>query len=309
MSKTKYLVFVLNNYTEEEVQLLRDFSLNEVCTYIGWAREVGEECGTPHLQGYIELTKRTTYNGIRKLCKVPRLAPQQRKANNGKDAREYYAEPEKHNKPPAVGLEEYGKLSTSYSGKRNDLETLKNFIDEGHSLAEIAQEHFGSFVRYEKSIRSYKRLKMTPRDFQPEVIVLWGDTGTGKTRRAYESSTGPYFHPGGSWFDGYEGQEVAIFDDFAGSCFAISYLLKLLDRYPMQVPIKGGFVEWNAKKIFLTSNLHPGDWYPNAHQEHVRALFRRFTTIERFVDVVESCLTPEQQELWSYYIVKHNKTN
>lgn len=296
-TKALYYVFVLNNWTQEELLLLRDFSTNEVVKYIGWAQEIGES-STPHLQGYMELASRKTMSQIHKISKVKRLSLHKRRGSS-QQARDYYADNDE--KPIVQGLEEYGTLSKSFAGKRNDLLDLKASLDAGASLAEVADEHFGSFVRYEKSIRSYKRLKASPRDFVPEVYVLWGDTGTGKTRKAYESAEKPYFHPGGSWFDGFEGQEVAIFDDFSGSCFPIAYLLKLLDRYPMSVPIKGGFVEWNPRKIFITSNMNPKDWYSKALPEHVKALERRFTHVEEFIDFTRERVPDEVKEQFKQF--------
>lgn len=72
------------------------------------------------------------------------------------------------------------------------------------------------------------------------------------------------------------------FDDFGGSEFKLTYLLKLMDRYPMRVPVKGSFVNWVPKKIYITSNYSPKEWFPNAKDEHVKALFRRFKKVVRF---------------------------
>lgn len=123
------------------------------------------------------------------------------------------------------------------------------------------------------------------RCWQPSVIVYWGRTGAGKTRAVFDNLSSPediYVHPGGAWFDGYEGQPIVLFDDYAGSEFKLQYLLKLLDRYPMQVPIKGGFVSFVPFEIYLTSNLNPRDWYRNANREHVDAMFRRITNEVQF---------------------------
>ena len=57
------------------------------------------------------------------------------------------------------------------------------------------------------------------------------------------------------WFDGYIGQDTAIFDDFRASGNRFSYILRIIDRYPMDVPVKGGFVYWNPKYIvFMPKN-------------------------------------------------------
>lgn len=174
---------------------------------------------------------------------------------------------------------EYGDISQSNQGKRTDLEELKDSLDSKRSLQDIANDHFGPFLKYQRGIIAYRNAMATKRTWKPHVVVYWGKTGTGKTRTVHEFCDNLYIHPGGSWFDGYDNHSQCLFDDFGGSEFKLSYLLKLLDRYPMKVPIKGGFVEWAPKEIFITSNLDPRTWFSNAHQEHVDALFRRFTFI------------------------------
>jgi len=113
------------------------------------------------------------------------------------------------------------------------------------------------------------------------VKILWGPTGTGKTRSVYDfhDHDSVYKHDGGDWFDGYQGQEVVLFDDFSGSDFKLTYLLKLCDRYPMRVPVKGDFVHFRPKVIYFTSNVDPDEWYKNAISEHRAAFFRRVSEI------------------------------
>ena len=66
-----------------------------------------------------------------------------------------------------------------------------------------------------------------------------------------------------------------IWDEFSGSSCDIKYLLQLTDRYPMTV--RGLYTTYNfvGYKIWITSNLNPDEWYPNAHPEHKNALQRR----------------------------------
>jgi hypothetical protein len=122
----------------------------------------------------------------------------------------------------------------------------------------------------------------THRNWVCSVVVYYGPTGTGKTRAVMDNLPSPddlWTYSGDGWFDGYDGHKIVLFDDFSGSEFKISFLLRLLDRYPMQVRIKGGFVNWCPEEIYITSNLNPDQWYPNAHQEHIDALKRRLTAV------------------------------
>lgn len=37
-------------------------------------------------------------------------------------------------------------------------------------------------------------------------------------------------------------------------------LLRILEGYPVQVPIKGGYRLWRPKVVFFTSDIHPNGW-------------------------------------------------
>lgn len=60
-------------------------------------------------------------------------------------------------------------------------------------------------------------------------------------------------------------------------------MLRLLDRYPLAVEVKGSSVQVQATQWIITSNLHPSEWYLKASLEHKAALTRRFTKVE-YVD-------------------------
>lgn len=57
--------FVLNNWTQTELDKLVTFAKVRGCSYI-YAKEIGES-GTPHIQGYINFGKRVSFNVLRKL--------------------------------------------------------------------------------------------------------------------------------------------------------------------------------------------------------------------------------------------------
>jgi len=61
--------FVINNYTEPELQSLKN-SLTEICKKAVFGLEVGDQ-GTPHIQGYISLKKKAR---ITELHKIPGLS-------------------------------------------------------------------------------------------------------------------------------------------------------------------------------------------------------------------------------------------
>lgn len=69
--------------------------------------------------------------------------------------------------------------------------------------------------------------------------------------------------PQGQWFDGLSGQDILIFNDFAGDETEMTFnaLLGLFDPFSARVPIKGGFTKMTPKMLIFTSNKHPQEWY------------------------------------------------
>lgn len=73
-----------------------------------------------------------------------------------------------------------------------------------------------------------------------------------------------------------------IIDDYRADFCKFSELLRLLDRYPYQIQIKGGTRNLLAKRIFITSPKCPLDIWENRTEEELGQLTRRITKITRF---------------------------
>lgn len=270
----KHWAFTINNYTEDDLARLRSHG-NSLATaeIVGmvFGLETGKS-GTPHVQGHISFVRRISASRVKRIvgssahCEI---------ARNAHASWEYCT---KEGSFEVFGTKPRGQ------GCRTDLEQVQAAIRDGNTIEQIQDDYFKTYARYPKAIEKYAQRFAPKRDWETQVIVLWGATGTGKTRYVFdkvkEERLSLYVHPGEQWFDGYHGQEVALFDDFNGSEFKLSYLLKVLDRYEMQVPVKGGYVNWTPKYIYLTSNKDPLNWYPNCWPEHKNALLRRITEIK-----------------------------
>jgi hypothetical protein len=270
----KHWTWTLNNFTETEEDQIRKWCEQHSAdfTYVIWGKERGEN-DTPHLQGYAAFTKRISMHALKRIL-GRRVHAEMSKGTPDQNAR--YCKKD-------GDYVEFGTLPAR-RGKRTDLDAIYERVKAGATRDEIRDEFFKTYAKYYRAIDTLITDLQQPRTWETEVVVYWGKTGTGKTRQVFQfhALSDIYSHPGDQWFDGYHGQPIALFDDYNGSEFKLTYLLKLLDRYPMRVPIKGNFVNWIPKKIYFTSNRNPTEWYTNALEEHRNALFRRLKTITEF---------------------------
>ncbi|AXH76392.1 MAG: helicase [Kajamanuvirus moutis] len=136
-------------------------------------------------------------------------------------------------------------------------------------------------------VRSYHSLKRISVDHarpncrEVRCRVFVGRTGSGKSHTAWsEAGLDAYpKDPLTKFWDGYQGHENVVIDEFRG-IVSISHLLRWLDRYPMLVEIKGSATVLKAKNFWITSNLHPRQWYPELDALTYEALERRIEIVE-----------------------------
>lgn len=262
MSRARNWCFTINHFEEEDVERLRALATAESTRYLVFGREVGET-GTPHLQGYIEFRSGISLATARR--RVSLTGHFEHRLGTAQEASAYCKKD--------GDFEEFGEISNP--GRRTDLVELRTSLENGDSLRSVSRDHFSNFIRYQRGIMAFRTINSTPRDFKTEVRVYHGLSGTGKSRRAFDEAEDPWFWGGDSWFDGYDDHEHAIMDDFRGSAMKPSMLLKIMDRYPMRVPVKGAFVNWRPRILWITSNLMPVEWYPNVDDETRNAILRR----------------------------------
>lgn len=266
--RTKYVCFTCNNYRDEHVIRISTLVKDGLATYVIIGFEVGAN-GTRHIQGYAEFPNRLRLNQLREL--LPNCHIESRRGTS-EEARTYCQKD--------GNFQEFGELRMVRQGQRSDLQSLHQSLQMGANRRTISQEHFACFLRYSRGIDRYLLHNACLHRAVKSVIVYWGTTGSGKTSAVWDNLASPediWVYSGSGWFDGYDRHPIALFDDFNGGEFKLTFLLRVLDEYPMRVPVKGGFVNWCPTEVYITSNLSIDEWFPNAAPEHVKALKRRIT--------------------------------
>lgn len=159
-------------------------------------------------------------------------------------------------------------------------------IANGESLYQVAIDNPTEFIRYHGGIKAYHSvIHSSPRDSAVPITVHWwfGPTGVGKSRKAFETyGQEAYVKMDDNWWDGYEGQSTVIFDDYRPGLMPFSSLLRVLDRYPYRVRIKGTSTELSATCFVLTTTSRPEVLWHSRTEEKLAQLLRRLTTIVEF---------------------------
>ena len=186
------------------------------------------------------------------------------------------------------------KDDTSVNGTRFELGKLKLKRNSETDWATVLQEAkcgrlddipADIVVRHYGNLRRIGMDHLQPVAMQREIIVYWGASGTGKSRRAWsEAGLAAYpKDPLTKFWDGYRGQTNVVIDEFRGGV-SIGHVLRWFDRYPVNIEVKGAAVTLSAAKIWITSNLSPDDWYPDLDADTKAALMRRLTIIKASFD-------------------------
>jgi len=295
--------FTINNPSDADRGFLLQNS-SEFVTYLCFQPERGEASGTSHLQGYLCLKQRRTMLGCKRtVFRLESLRGVHLEVTRGtKDqARDYCRKEESRDTEAGFSFTEIGSFGDvpeeRGQGARNDISAATRIIEAGGTMREVASTCPEAFVKFHKGfIALESTLHAKPRVREPGSLfsgprVLWfhGRTGSGKSHAAFEeaerASSSYVKMPGSKWFDGYIGQECVIFDDYRGDWFSFGFLLRLLDKYPVRVEVKGGSVEWSPSLIIITCPKTPQQVYAGLVEKDdgsIEQLLRRIHEVKLF---------------------------
>lgn len=249
--------------TNHDMKWLPDTAIKNAkgVKYAVFGKEIGKETEKEHWQGYVEFNEGISLKTVKERLNIPTAHLESRKGT-AQQASDYCKKDGQ--------FIEIGKLSQQ--GKRNDLNDIFNSIKEGKSLKDVANENPSQWAYHRKAMADFKQLNEEVRNWETEVILLWGKSGSGKTREAIEAGA-TMLEIIGDFINGYDGEDIVVFDDIEPWTFKRYQFLKLFDRYPYKINIKGGTRNWKPKKVYLTTNNKPDEILTD------KAMRRRVTEI------------------------------
>lgn len=237
--------------------------------YMIYGREICPDTSRKHLQGYIYFKNAKSFKAVVKL-----LSPRHVEAANASadDNIKYCSK--------AGDFKEFGVVPKQ--GARNDINKIREEIQQGnYNMRDIVSSatSFQSIRIAEVNMKYFEPV----RDSKPQVLWFYGKSGTGKSRAAYEMCEDPFTClENTKWWEGYDGHEDVIIDDYRRHFCLFSTLLKILDRYPFRVECKGGSRQLRAKRIIITTTKTPEELWDGRTDEDIYQLTRRIDEVRLF---------------------------
>lgn len=242
---------------DDPKQFLDVLWASDALDYLVGQLEAAPTTGEKHIQGFITLKAKKRLTWLKKNLDsevhwepAKGTAAQNRVYCTKEDSR-------------VEGPWEFGEFVTQ--GRTKGLDKAIEMVKARATDTAIAEEIPAVYVRHYRGLQELRRaLKITAeqRTWLPELWVVFGPSGSGKSRWAREAFPDAFWKSAGTpWWDGYWGQETVVLDDFTGRFMPLTDFQHLLDGNPMQVEIKGGSVPMLARRIVITSNWRPDEWY------------------------------------------------
>lgn len=239
------------------------------CRYVGGQLECGREGGYLHWQLLVVFKKKVRLRAVKEVFGNEVHAEVTRSAA----ARDYCFKEDTRVENTQFELGEYPFRRS----EKKDWENIWQCAKEGQVEKIPASIRVSSYA----AIKKIEKDHLKPQPVVRTTRVYVGKSGVGKSRRAWEEAGYEAYpkDPCSKFWDGYQGEEKVVIDEFRGQ-IGISHILRWLDRYPVNIETKGSGSVLRARELWITSNLHPRYWYPDLDDVTKDALLRRLIVEE-----------------------------
>jgi len=288
-------MFTLNNPTDAEniafELLVRDPLVREAkkVRYIIYQTEQGEAEQTTHLQGYMEFTRQRSFLQVKRTINE-RMHIEIRRGTQAQ-AIAYCTKEDTR----VEGSSGEGGMQANAT-KKQKLAPLVAKLQAGEDLMDIEDDFPCLMLLHRDKIQDFAIKCKGKRDWATEIEIFVGKTGTGKSFTAKTENEDAYNVPwpmgGRWWWPNYTGEHCVIMDEFRHQV-KMDVMLKMLDRYAWTLESKGRNFQFVSRKIVITTNIDPKDWYSGVSKEVKEPLRRRIQEFATIYDFQEDCPYPD----------------
>lgn len=295
-SQSRKWQVTINNPAEKDIThdtIKERLSQIENLEYWCMCDEIGEK-GTYHIHTYLTRPSAIRFSTIKKLFPEAHLEMAKGTSQQNRDYIRKEGKWEKDKKKETnlpETFEEMGECPIERQGARTDLADLYDMIKCGMSNLDILEEQPHYMLNLDKIERARQivregQYKNTFRKL--EVTYIFGKSGAGKTRGVMEMYgydkvyrvTDYDKHP----WDGYDGQDVVVFEEFRSS-FKVQEMLNYLDGYPLQLPCRYNNKTACFTKVYIITNIRLEDQYKAVQTEYPEtweAFLRRIHKVKEY---------------------------
>lgn len=236
-----------------------------------------EECpktGKIHLQAYFGVDKPIRFKTVKEWFPTAHIEV-------ARSIKQAFAYCQKEETRRVGGLRGHSDAEPSYGGG-GGWHAYKESCKRGLSWWDITDEHVDLYAKHEGGCRKlYERFRQFDAKPIKLVVILFGPPGLGKSSTV-EAAIGGREHfrmAHGKWWDGYAYEKIVWIDDFHPGSISRAGLLQLMELGDFRMEVKGGTCRVNIEELYITSNWHPEEWFPEKDdsmmKERAQAVIRR----------------------------------
>lgn len=278
----------LTVFDNEEAAWLNSAPVN--CLYWSYQQEVCPGTDRVHWQVYLGFEKKMTFVALKKIFPTAHVEV----AMKPSKAFAYALKEESRLEGGVTGRSKQGPPEQGEAAggkKRPEAEALAEYFEDGGHLKEAKRKYIGMWSRSPAAmLRIFEECSPSVKipDVPPEVVILWGPPGTGKSSTAkLMFGDEPYFRLTiGKWADGYMYEKNIFLDDMSPNLVPRAQLLVLMESGWARWEVKGGTQMVIASKVIITSNYNPLEWFPGADKEDKEKMHERGMAVVRRATVM-----------------------
>lgn len=119
-----------------------------------------------------------------------------------------------------------------------------------------------TWARNYRAIREYASIMQPDRNFMTRLHIFWGKPDSGKSTEAFLEGAQPMFYDG-RFYDYKVGTKKVVIEEMDhDSVPTRTLMLRMIDRFPFNIPVKGSFVKFVATDVYITTNFNPDTLFP-----------------------------------------------